>query len=35
MFGYIEMQDPPTVITQKDQYKKDFEACSWNGQKIK
>jgi hypothetical protein len=35
MVGYIAMQYPATVITQNDQNKQDFEAGSWNGQKIK
>ena len=34
MVGYIQMQDPTTVITENDEHKQDFEAGCWNRKEI-
>ena len=34
MIGYIEMQNPTTVIAENNEHKKDFERSCWNGEKI-
>ena len=34
MVGYIEMQDPTTVIAENDEHKKDFEAGRWHRKEV-
>jgi hypothetical protein len=34
MIGYIQMQDPTTVITENDENKQDVEAGCWNRKEI-
>ena len=34
MVGYIEMQDPATVVAENDEYKEDFEVSRWYREEV-